>query len=33
MQYDEKVGIYGFIFCRDGEWVDVIIDEYVRNAF
>lgn len=17
---DEKVGIYGFIFCRDGEW-------------
>ncbi|KAF8499476.1 cysteine proteinase [Hysterangium stoloniferum] len=24
---DEKVGIYGFIFCRDGEWVDVIIDD------
>ncbi|KAF8512331.1 hypothetical protein JB92DRAFT_2928993 [Gautieria morchelliformis] len=24
---DEKVGIYGFIFCRDGEWADVIIDD------
>ena len=27
VQYDEKVGVYGFIFCRDGDWVDVIIDE------
>ncbi|KAH8108535.1 cysteine proteinase [Phellopilus nigrolimitatus] len=27
VQYDEKVGIYGFIFCRDGDWVDVIIDD------
>ncbi|KAF8516230.1 cysteine proteinase [Gautieria morchelliformis] len=24
---DEEVGIYGFIFCRDGEWTDVIIDD------
>lgn len=24
---DEKVGIYGFVFCRDGEWHDVIIDD------
>lgn len=30
LQYDEKVGVYGFIFCRDGDWVDVIIDECVR---
>ncbi|KLO18822.1 cysteine proteinase [Schizopora paradoxa] len=21
------IGIYGFIFCRDGDWVDVIIDD------
>ncbi|KAF8465635.1 hypothetical protein JB92DRAFT_3044626 [Gautieria morchelliformis] len=21
---DEQVGIYGFVFCRDGEWSDVI---------
>ncbi|KAF7976604.1 hypothetical protein HWV62_6102 [Athelia sp. TMB] len=24
---DEQVGIYGFIFCADGDWVDVIIDD------
>ncbi|KIM82630.1 hypothetical protein PILCRDRAFT_820507 [Piloderma croceum F 1598] len=24
---DEKVGVYGFVFCRDGEWHDVIIDD------
>ncbi|KZT59293.1 cysteine proteinase [Calocera cornea HHB12733] len=24
---DEKVGVYGFIFHRDGGWVDVIIDD------
>ncbi|KZP29664.1 cysteine proteinase [Athelia psychrophila] len=24
---DEKVGIYGFIFCVDGDWRDVIIDD------
>ncbi|TDL21385.1 cysteine proteinase [Rickenella mellea] len=24
---DEIVGVYGFIFCRDGDWVDVIIDD------
>lgn len=27
-----QIGIYGFIFCRDGDWVDVIIDEYVLPA-
>lgn len=26
-QRDEKVGIYGFIFCVDGDWRDVIIDD------
>ena len=29
VEYDQVVGVYGFIFCRDGDWVDVIIDEYV----
>ncbi|KZP04006.1 cysteine proteinase [Athelia psychrophila] len=24
---DEQVGIYGFIFCVDGDWRDVIIDD------
>jgi hypothetical protein len=24
---DEVVGVYGFLFFRDNEWVDVIIDE------
>jgi hypothetical protein len=24
---DEKVGIYGFVFNRDGEWHDVIVDD------
>ena len=26
---DELVGVYGFVFFRDGYWTDVIIDEYV----
>ncbi|KAF8519740.1 cysteine proteinase [Hysterangium stoloniferum] len=30
VERDEKAGVYGFVFCRDGEWEDVIIDEYVR---
>ncbi|KAF8589545.1 cysteine proteinase [Ramaria rubella] len=29
---DEKVGIYGFIFCRDGEWADVIIDDQLYTT-
>ncbi|KAF7976478.1 hypothetical protein HWV62_6749 [Athelia sp. TMB] len=24
---DEQVGVYGFIFCIDGDWRDVIIDD------
>ena len=24
---DEKVGVYGFVFMRDGEWCSVIIDD------
>jgi Calpain family cysteine protease len=24
---DEKVGVYGFVFHRDGEWVSEIIDD------
>ncbi|KAI5120453.1 hypothetical protein M0805_008500 [Coniferiporia weirii] len=27
VEHDKGVGIYGFIFCRDGEWVEVIIDD------
>ncbi|EJC98426.1 cysteine proteinase [Fomitiporia mediterranea MF3/22] len=27
VEHDKTVGVYGFIFCRDGEWVDVIIDD------
>lgn len=26
-QRDEQVGIYGFIFCIDGIWRDVIVDD------
>ncbi|KIJ30714.1 hypothetical protein M422DRAFT_214442, partial [Sphaerobolus stellatus SS14] len=29
---DEKAGIYSFIFCRDGEWVDVIIDDQLYTC-
>ncbi|GJJ11681.1 hypothetical protein Clacol_005917 [Clathrus columnatus] len=32
VERDEKVGIYGFIFCRDGEWVDVIIDDQLCTS-
>ena len=28
LQRDEEVGVYGFIFFRDSNWVTVIIDEY-----
>lgn len=24
---DEKVGVYGFVFHRDGEWIQTIIDD------
>ncbi|KAL5632747.1 hypothetical protein ACGC1H_005636 [Rhizoctonia solani] len=29
---DEKVGVYGFIFFRDGVWVDVIIDDLLYTS-
>lgn len=29
---DEIVGVYGFVFFRDGEWVSEIVDDYV-SAF
>jgi hypothetical protein len=28
VERDESVGVYGFVFFRDGYWTDVIIDEY-----
>lgn len=27
-QRDEEVGVYGFIFFKNGSWITVIIDEY-----
>ena len=27
--HDQEVGVYGFVFHRDGEWVSEIIDDYV----
>ncbi|KAF7559142.1 hypothetical protein G7046_g5015 [Stylonectria norvegica] len=31
--YDTKIGIYGFVFYRDGEWIYSIIDDqlYLKN--
>ncbi|CAG8961799.1 hypothetical protein HYFRA_00013975 [Hymenoscyphus fraxineus] len=33
VEYDTKVGIYGFVFHRDGEWIISIIDDklYLKN--
>ncbi|KAJ4183748.1 hypothetical protein NW759_017058 [Fusarium solani] len=32
--YDTEVGIYGFVFYRDGEWIQSIIDDklYLKSA-
>lgn len=24
---DEEVGVYGFVFYRDGEWIFVVVDD------
>ncbi|KIK66127.1 hypothetical protein GYMLUDRAFT_257995 [Collybiopsis luxurians FD-317 M1] len=29
---DEKIGVYGFIFFRDGSWVTVIIDDFLYTS-
>ena len=29
---DEACGVYGFVFCRDGEWVPVVVDDYLFLA-
>ena len=26
---DEAVGVYGFVFFRDGEWISEIVDDFV----
>lgn len=26
---DAKVGVYGFVFYRDGEWISEVVDDYV----
>jgi hypothetical protein len=27
VEYDTQIGIYGFVFHRDGEWIHVIVDD------
>ena len=27
IKHDVKVGVYGFLFCRDGQWVSSIVDD------
>ncbi|KAJ9136936.1 Calpain-D [Pleurostoma richardsiae] len=27
VEYDTKIGIYGFVFFRDGEWIHAIVDD------
>ncbi|KAJ9129876.1 Calpain-D [Pleurostoma richardsiae] len=27
VEYDTKIGIYGFVFFRDGEWIHTIVDD------
>lgn len=29
MAHDQDVGVYGFVFYRDGEWVSEIVDDFV----
>lgn len=26
---DEKIGVYGFVFFRDGEWISEVIDDFL----
>jgi hypothetical protein len=28
--HDQDVGVYGFVFHRDGEWISEIVDDFVR---
>lgn len=28
--HDQAVGVYGFVFYRDGEWISEIVDDFVR---
>ena len=34
VERDEEVGVYGFLFFRDGQWIYVIVDDklYLRTA-
>jgi hypothetical protein len=27
VKYDEKCGVYGFVFYRDGEWISTVVDD------
>ncbi|KAJ8094825.1 hypothetical protein PM082_010037 [Marasmius tenuissimus] len=29
---DEQIGVYGFVFFRDGSWVNVIIDDFLFTS-
>ncbi|KAH8909412.1 cysteine proteinase, partial [Coniochaeta sp. PMI_546] len=35
VEYDTRIGIYGFVFFRDGEWIYSIIDDklYLKSPF
>lgn len=30
--HDQDVGVYGFVFYRDGEWISEIIDDFVSST-
>ncbi|KAI8654446.1 Calpain catalytic domain-containing protein [Fusarium keratoplasticum] len=29
---DEEVGVYGFVFCKDGEWISTVVDDNLYLA-
>jgi hypothetical protein len=34
VEKDEECGVYGFVFCRDGEWIWTVVDDnlYLRHS-
>lgn len=30
--HDQEVGVYGFVFFRDGEWISEIVDDFVGSV-
>lgn len=29
--HDQDVGVYGFVFYRDGEWISEIVDDFAST--